>query len=275
MYYRNFANSLFEGGDPFLVGVFNPASVSAYMKSKLSRTKTDRQDSLYIARYTLDLWRDGAFRPWEPEKKEFGHLRQLVIRRDQLVSARTMELNRLHALRQDSETLPFLLSSVEEDIARLEERILEVESRISDHIDRHSSLREDKDLLESIPGIGETTASALLAHLGDIRRFGTSSQIVAHAGLAPRERQSGTSVRGKARICRTGKSEIRRALYMPIISASTRYNPVLRAYYERLVQLGKPKKVALVACMNKLLRIIWSMIKNKTMFDPNFVPLRC
>jgi len=272
VYYRNFAKFVFHSNDRFVPGVFNPASVKAFAQSRLSRTKTDGQDALLIARYALELFRDDAFRPWEPERTEVAQLRQLVARREQLVETRTAAQNRLHALKEDEDSLDFVIESVEKELAHLDEQVREIDRRISLHMDRHEGLREDRELLTSIPGIGDTTAASWLAHLGDLSRFDKPSQIVAHIGIAPRERQSGSSVRGKPQICRTGIKELRKALYLPVVVAVTRFNPTLKAFYQRLLARGKQKKVALIACMNKLIRIIWAILKSRKPFDPGRVP---
>jgi len=272
VYYRNFAKFVFHSNDRFVPGVFNPASVKAFAQSRLSRTKTDGQDALLIARYALELFRDDAFRPWEPERTEVAQLRQLVARREQLVETRTAAQNRLHALKEDEDSLDFVIESVEKELAHLDEQVREIDRRISLHMDRHEGLREDRELLTSIPGIGDTTAASWLAHLGDLSRFDKPSQIVAHIGIAPRERQSGSSVRGKPQICRTGIKELRKALYLPVVVAATRFNPTLKAFYQRLLARGKQKKVALIACMNKLIRIIWAILKSRKPFDPGRVP---
>ena len=135
-------------------GVFNPASVKAFGQSRMSRTKTDGQDALILARYTLELFRDGTFRPWEPERPEVAQLQQLVSRREQLVSMKVSEQNRLHALEEDGGSLPFLVESVRDEILHLEDRIREVEKMIGRHMEGHPKLKADKGLLISIPGIG-------------------------------------------------------------------------------------------------------------------------
>ena len=94
---------------------------------------------------------------------------------------------------------------------------------------------------------------------------------MAHIGIAPRERQSGSSVRGRPQICRTGIKELRKALYLPVV-ATTRCNPAMKAFYQCLLARGKQKKVALIACMNKLIHIIWAILKSRKPFDPGRVP---
>ena len=274
VYHRNLALFLYNSGERLVPGVFNPASVKAFGQSRMSRTKTDGQDALILARYTLELFRDGTFRPWEPERPEVAQLQQLVSRREQLVSMKVSEQNRLHALEEDGGSLPFLVESVRDEILHLEDRIREVEKMIGRHMEGHPKLKADKDLLISIPGIGQITAATWMGHLGDLSRFGNPSQIVAHIGIAPRERQSGSSVRGKPQICRTGLKELRCALYLPVMAAATRLNPVLKSFYERLVTSGKRKKAALIACMNKLVHIIWAIMKSRQPFDPNYALAR-
>lgn len=270
VYFHKFTSFVFKAGDRLIPGVFNPSSVHAYAKSRLTRTKTDHTDALLIARYTLELWRDERFCPWEPEKPEISRLRQLATRRKQLVETKAAEKNRLHALEHTEDGLPFVLKSIRAEIKHLEEKIKEVEKRICEHIDSHPELKEDKELLESIPGIGETTSTALMAIISDISRYNDPGQLVADAGIAPREHQSGSSIHGKPRICRTGNKDLRDILYVPTMAAATRYNPVLMAFYDRLVLAGKPKKVAIIACMNKLLHIIFAILTKRTPFDPAY-----
>jgi len=176
VYYRNFVHFVFRSNEHFIPGVFNPASVKAFAQSRLSRTKTDSQDALLIARYALELFRDEAFRSWKPEDPAAAELRQLVTRREQLLSSRTSTMNQFHALREDEETLPYVLESVKRDLAHLNGQIKEIDKKISDHMGDHKELREDRELLTSIPGIGETTAATWIAHLGNLSRFDKPSQ---------------------------------------------------------------------------------------------------
>jgi len=121
------------------------------------------------------------------------------------------------SLKEDGDSLDFVIESVEKEYAHLDEQVREIDRKISVHMDRHEGLKKDKELLTSIPGIGTTTAASWLAHLGDLSQFDRPSQIVAHIGIAPRERQSGSSVRGRPQICRTGIKELRKALYLPVV----------------------------------------------------------
>ena len=121
----------------------------------------------------------------------------------------------------------------------------------------------------SIPGIGEDTAFKLVAEMGDVKRYGSVKQLVASAGLAPSEKRSGKSVRGRSSINKRGSRRLRKSLYMPAVVA-IRYNPVVKDLYLRLIAAGKHKMLAITACMRKLLHIAYGVLKNKKMFDADY-----
>jgi transposase len=269
-YHRNLACFIHQAGDNLVPSVLNPRAVNAFGKSRMSRTKTDDQDALIIARFGLELFRDGELRAWQPESPAVFQLRQRVALRDRLVSKRISDQGQLEALEAIDGTDPFVLECVREEIAHLDWLIANIEERIRRHVDTHEELKANRDLLISIPGIGNTAAAEILGYLGDLSQFDNPRQVVAHLGIAPKEKQSGTSVHGKPQICRTGLKELRRALYLPVVGAATRFNPVLKRFYDRLIAAGKNKKVAIIACMNKLIHIIWGILKNRRPFDPNY-----
>ena len=134
---------------------------------------------------------------------------------------------------------PRIRSMVKKTIKSFDKQIAEVEKQITDHLDQHPDLKKNTELLTSIPGIGAITAGILLSEINESL---DPKQQVAHAGLAPRERQSGMQ-KGKSQLCKTGNRRLRAALYMPTLSA-IRYNPIIRRFYLRLISKGKPKMVA-------------------------------
>jgi len=121
-------------------------------------------------------------------------------------------------------------------------------------------------LLTTIPGIGTRTACLLLAEIGDVHRFSSARKLVAFAGLTPARFESGTSIGGYTRISRMGSTSIRRVLDMPCLSA-LRFNPVIKAFFERLAERGKSGKSALIACMAKLLKIVFGVLTHGTPFS--------
>ena len=140
-------------------------------------------------------------------------------------------------------------------------------AEIREHIDRHPGLKEDCELLETIPGIGEKTATTLLAEIEHLRHYKHARQAAAYAGLSPRLRESGTSGK-RSRLSKTGNSRVRKALFMPAISAK-QHNPVLRQFSERLARRGKPKMAIIGAVMRKLLHLAFGVLKTRKPFDPN------
>lgn len=140
---------------------------------------------------------------------------------------------------------------------------------IDDHINRHPELKRDAELLHSIPGIGNTTVAKVLAYAGDVRRFANAKALAAFIGVTPRQRLSGSSVKGRTMMSRTGHADLRRALYMPGLVAR-RHNPVLRAFGDRLRATGLAPKAVVGAVMRKLAHLIYGVIKSGQPFDASF-----
>ena len=240
-----------------VVSLVNPARIKGFGQSELSRTKTDRADAQLIARFC------GAMKPepWQPLTPEVKELRALVRRLDELKSMHTQETNRLESA--DAVVRP----SIQDMIDHIDVRILQVTRQIRDHIDHHPDLRGKRDLLETIPGIGPGTSAMILAEFGDVSRFQDAGQMASFCGLTPRHRQSGTSVRGRSMLSKTGSSRIRQALYMPALCA-IRYNPVIRAFRARLLANGKHKMIIVGAVMRKLVYLAYGVLKSGRPFNP-------
>ena len=158
--------------------------------------------------------------------------------------------------------------NIKSHIEFLDQQIEEIEELIKNHIEKHKDLNDKSNLLDSIPGIGKRTIAVVLAFLSGIENFDSVKQVVAFVGLNPKQRQSGTSVRGTSRISKTGKAELRKAFFMPAI-VSLKCNPIIKKFSERLSDAGKPKMVVVIAAMRKLLHIIYGVLKNETPFNAN------
>lgn len=239
----------------FLISVLNPIQVKRFGQSQLIRTKTDEVDARLIAHY-MAIHKP---QPTSVPSREVKELQALTRHLEHLIRKRADEMTYLENVRNSR-----VKTMVRQTIKSYDHQIIKVEQRIKDHFDNHPDLKTNKDLLMSIPGIGETTAAVLLSEMNGSL---DPKQQVAHAGLAPRERQSGL-LKGKPQLCKTGNKRIRTALYLPTLAA-IRYNPVITLFYERLVSKGKPKMVAVCACMRKLLHIVVGVLKNQTPFNPN------
>lgn len=251
---------LYENGFP--VSVVNPMQIKAFSRSEMLRVKTDKVDSALIARFC----RTHRPRLWEPQEEALEELQALTRRLSELKGMRQQEANRL----QDPSCVGLVQDSVERHLSGLEQEIAELEKLIRSHLDQNPKLKAQKDLLKSIPGIGDTTASMLLSEIGDWERYGSARQLAAHAGLTPMIRQSGSSVRGRGAISRLGNANLRTALFFPAIVAK-RVNPIVRVFCERLAQAGKPKMVVIAAAMRKLLHIVFGVLKGKEGFKPDYL----
>ena len=242
------------------VSIINPARIKGFAQSERVRTKTDKIDAGVIARFCLAMKPE----PWGPPSPEIRALRALVRRADSLLDMLTQEKNRLGTAHES------ILPLIKEHIAYLEKENKKIRDQIADLIDRNPELKRKKDLLASIPGIGKATTAILLAELDDLRKFRHVRELVAFIGLAPRETLSGSSIKGKPRLCKTGHARLRKALYMPAL-VSIRYNLMI-AFYERLRERGKNGKVIVCAIMRKLVHIIFGVLKSGKKYDPNYKP---
>lgn len=176
----------------------------------------------------------------------------LLSRRRQLIEMRVMEQNRLKTAGKTMQT------RIEKHLTWLNEEITAIDQEISDFIQNTPSWAEKDELIQSVPGIGKVTARTLLAEMPELGTI-DRKKVAALVGVAPFNRDSGR-LQGKRHIY-GGRSEVRSVLYMATISA-TRFNPVIKTFYERLLKAGKEKKVAIVACMRKLLTIINAMLRH-------------
>lgn len=252
------ATALHQAGHT--VSVVNPAAIRAFAKSQLTRYKTDKADAQLIARFCA-LHRPA---PWSPPPAHHAQLQAMMRRIETLEEMKQMEHNRLLV------TCDALVrASLEDHIKYLEQQIKDTQTQVKAHIESHPDLRGQNALLLSIDGIAWKTAALILAELGPIESFDNASAVAAFAGLAPCERESGSSVRGKPRLSKVGSARLRKALFYPAMTA-LRYNPLIEALGARLTAAGKCKMVILGAAMRKLLVLAYGVLKSGQPFDPNF-----
>lgn len=263
-YAEGIALALHEAGHT--VSLVNPALVRAFGQSQLKRTKTDKADAVLIARFCL-MHKPA---PWSPPAPEVRVLQALVRRVEALEEMKQMEENRLGS----GVSCEVVAASLRDHIAYLEAQIEAARRQIEAHIASHSELDQQARLLQSIPGIGAVTAAVVLAEVGDFSHFGNARQVAAYAGLVPRIRESGSSVRGKARLSKVGSPRLRKCLYFPAMTA-LRWNPLIKALGLRLSAQGKPKMLILGAAMRKLLHLAYGVLKSGKPFDVNFCAQSC
>lgn len=251
----------------FAVYVINPAAVRSFAKSSMAKNKNDVADAHVIAAYLSIAIPQNIVSPWVAPSEDEIFLSALSKRRDELVSMRAEETNRLEKLQNKAGPSQEALESVRRSIAYLGGEIGQIEDKIRGHVDKNPEIKKDLELMRSIPGIGEVTSVIIQSETKGLGSFSSARQLAAFAGLSPEEYSSGTSVHKRARISKKGNARIRRALYMCAMVA-IRNNPVINKFYARLIASGKCKKIALVACMRKLLHILWAVVKHGKSFDP-------
>lgn len=260
-YSHQLATSFYQEG--IAISMVNPLSIKFFGKMRFQRAKTDRADARLICQYGQ------AEHPalWKPRPPEQEQLRQIVKVLEDFQMMRTEITNRQEAAKPlpvkslaCQEALQSLLDSLDDQIASLQVDMQRLAKQVAGETYR---------LLNTIKGIGEITASALIALCGSFEEFQTAAQLVAFAGLNPSPYQSGTSVRGRGGISKRGHGTLRRLLYMGALTAM-RFNPSCQALYERLVAKGKSKKVARIAVAHKLLRIAFGVVKSGKPFDPHY-----
>lgn len=239
------------------VSLVNPLRVKRYAESKLKRNKTDKADARLLAEFCRSEEPD----LWTPPSEEVKRLQSLTRRLETLENMRNMENNRLES------ALPDVAESISRIIGSIDKEIDEVRKLIKQHFDDHPGLKRQKDLLESIPGIGEKTAQFLLGEI-DFSKYRSARQLAAHAGVTPKREQSGTSI-NRTRLSKLGNARIRKALYFPAIVAKN-HNQVIKTFATRLEDNGKSQKQIICAAIRKLLHIAFGVLKNNRPFDPNF-----
>ena len=254
VYGRDLARFLAQ--QQILISVVNPAQIHAFGKTELTRAKMDKADARLIARYC----RMHRPAPWVPPAEEIATLQALVQRLEDLLALQTMENSRLEAAEGPAR------KSVEAVLEFVHQQIEMVRLQIEIHIDKHPDLKNQQELLSSIPGIGDNTAATLLAFLSPLERFHSAKQVVAYAGLNPRIRQSGQWA-GKTPIAKAGNALLRKSLYLPAVVAK-RHNPIIASFCDRLLARGKRPMQVVVAAMRKLLHLAFGVLKSGKPFNP-------
>ncbi|MCE5268328.1 MAG: IS110 family transposase [Planctomycetaceae bacterium] len=252
-YERRAVAELLAAGLP--VVVVNPRQTRDFAKATGRLAKTDRLDALGLARFAEAI--RPPIRPLPDDKS--AELQERLARHRQLVHMHTAETNRLAQARSKP-----VRRSIQAVVKIIEQQLESIDRDIDRRIEESPAWRDKDHLLQSVPGVGPHTARTLLCSLPELGRC-SRQQIAMLVGVAPLNRDSGT-MRG-ARTIHGGRGQVRQALYMATLAA-TRHNPPIRTHYQRLLRAGKKKKVALVACMRKLLCILNAMLRDQEIWNP-------
>jgi transposase len=260
VYHEPAAHFLADAG--FKVSLVNPAQLRSFAQGLGVKTKTDKADSAVLARYGATQ----QLEAWQPPPMSVRTLKALLARRDAIAEDLQREENRQE--KHEATEVPELVrNSVASSIAYLKAELKRLESVIDDHIDNDPDLRDKKELLETIPGVGERVSKHFTALLAG-RSFDRAEQLAAYLGLVPVQWESGSSVHGRPRMSKAGPAYLRKLLYMPAVVA-TRKNPHIKELYERLLGRGKSKMAAIGAAMRKLAHLCFGVVKSGLPYNAN------
>lgn len=261
MYHEGAALALADAG--LVVSLVNPAQLRAFAQGLGVKTKTDRADSVVLARY-------GATQSpaaWQPPSASARRLKALLARRDAVADDLQRELNRKEA-NNFSSTPEAVGESIAQSIEFLTAELKRLDEMIATHIDDDPDLRKKKELLETIPGVGPRVANHMTALFAG-RTFERAEQLAAYLGLVPVQWESGSSVRGRPRMSKAGPAYLRKVFYMPAVVA-TRWNPHIKALNDRLLAKGKSKMAVIGAAMRKLAHLCFGVVHTGKPYDPKF-----
>lgn len=262
-YYLPLAEYLYSQG--INVVIENPLSIKRYAQSRLKRAKTDKADSKVIAEYGKKNLDELSL--WNPESKTCIRIRQMHTRIQMIQKQTSQTYNQLEAFRSSG----FLDEKLEIEMNNSIEQLRLGKEMLESEIERLAleEFEQTIECLTSIPGIGIKTAIMLIVITDNFKKFEHHKQLIAFVGFSPRIYESGSSVRGRSSICKMGKSQIRKLLYLCSWSAK-RWNKKCKEMYERLITKGKAERVAKIALANKLLKQAFAIGKNKEKYREDF-----
>jgi len=248
------------------VSIVLPNKISNYFKSLEVKTVTDKTASEVIARFGLER----KLENWKRPKAVLKRLRQLTRERGQLVDQRTVAKNQLHAEKAEAEPNKSTLARLSKVIALFDNLQTEVSKEITATIKEDQQVNAAVKLISSITGVGELTAATVLAETNGFELIRNKRQLTSYAGLDIKEKQSGTSVKGKARISKRGNKYLRRSIHLPALTA-IRHDQRFKAVFVRLVGKHGIKMKAAVAVQRKLLEMIYTVYKTQQPYDKNYL----
>ena len=261
-YHYRLAQFLYKNG--ITVSVVNPLSVKRFIQMKLAKVKTDKSDSKAICNYALSN-EVPLYNALTDVQAECLQLFRLM---DSYLKKRTATKNKLHGEEVLGTPSKYVYRSLKCDLKHLNKEVKGIEDRLLELVKQDQ--QQQLTLLTSILGIGIKTALFLVVITDGFSKFEKASQLCSYVGITPTIRESGSSVRGRSRISKVGNKKLRNLLFLCAFNAC-KHNRACRALYERIVNKGKSKKLALIAVANKLLKQAFAIAKSGLPYDENFV----
>lgn len=264
VYHEKLAYFLHHQGQ--VITVVLPNKISNYFRTLETKTITDKTASDAIARFGLER----KLENWKPASPAYRKLRQLTRERDQLVQSRTIAKNQLHAEQSEVEPNKTSLTRVKKLITLLDKQEIEIKAELAALVKQSAEIKKKVDLITSIPGVGALTAVTVLAETNGFELIRNKKQLTSYAGLDVKEKQSGTSVKGKAVISKKGNKYLRKAMHLPAL-ASIRHDERFKAIFTRLVGKHGIKMKGAVAVQRKLLELIYIVFKTGNKYDKDYL----
>ena len=243
-----------------------PNKISNYIRTLELKTITDKTCSQAIAQFGLERKLD----KWAKPKSIYKELQQLTRERDQIVQERSVIKNQIHAEKTESEPNQKSLERMQARIRFLNSQEKEIKADITDIVNKDSDLKQVINNITTIPGVGELTAVIVLAETNGFELIRNKSQLSSYAGLDVKEKQSGTSVKGKPRISKKGNRNLRKSMHLPSLTA-VKWDENFKNIYARLISKNGIKMKALVAVQRKILELIYILFKNETVYDKEYI----
>lgn len=256
----------FLDGKGYNLSIVLPNKISNYARSLDTKTVTDRTASEAIALFGLER----KLENWKRPKGIFKKVRQLCRERDQVVQARTVAKNQLHAEQAEAEPHKRSIARIKQQIALFNKQEKEIRKDIAELIEQDKEVKEAIERISTSPGIGSLTATIVLAETNGFELIRNRRQVASYAGFDIKEKQSGTSVKGKPRISKKGNKYLRGAMHMPALAA-IRHDDRFKAIYARLIARHGIKMKAAVAVQRKLLELVYTLYKNHTAYDSQYL----
>jgi transposase len=264
VYHESLAYFLDDKG--YEISIILPNKISNYFRTLDVKTITDKTASEAITLFGLERKLDC----WQKPKAVFKKLRQLTREREQIVQERTMVKNQLHAEQTEAEPNTKSIHRVKERIKMLNKQEKEIKDEITVLIKKDEQMEEITNIICSVTGVGLLTAAIILGETNGFELMRNKRQLASYAGLDIKEKQSGTSVRGKQKISKKGNRHLRKAMYLPALSA-IHYDERFKAIFARLVSKHGIKMKAVVAVQRKMLEMVYTLYKTKTKYDKNYL----
>ena len=264
VYHQKFAYYLVDNGCE--ISIVLPNKISNYIRTLELKTITDKTCSQAIAQFGLERKLD----KWAKPKSIYKELQQLTRERDQIVQERSVIKNQIHAEKTESEHNQKSLERMQARIRFLNSQEKEIKADITDIVSKDSDLKQVINNITTIPGVGELTAAIVLAETNGFELIRNKSQLSSYAGLDVKEKQSGTSVKGKPRISKKGNRNLRKSMHLPSLTA-VKWDENFKNIYAKLISKNGIKMKALVAVQRKILELIYILFKNETVYDKEYI----